>query len=142
VKRSAALAALSRDHHQALVVAQQLRRVDAGGRAQARMRFLSFWTEHGERHFRLEEEILLPGYARYGDARHPLVQRVLVDHVAIRVRAGGLAADPDVDVEALRELGERLAAHVRLEERELFPMIEEVMPPDELRALAEALDRS
>jgi iron-sulfur cluster repair protein YtfE (RIC family) len=140
VKRSAALAALSRDHHEALVVAQRLRRADADTAADARSRFLTYWTEHGRAHFQREEEILLPGYAAYGDAHHPLVLRALGDHVAIRQRAGVIAADPSADPETLHDLGERLSAHVRLEERELFPLIEADMPADELVALGLALD--
>ena len=35
----------------------------------------------------------------------------------------------------LRALGERLDAHIRLEERELFPLAERVVPESELRAL-------
>ena len=62
------------------------------------------------------------------------------DHVAIRQRAGVVAADPSADPELLHDLGERLSAHVRLEERELFPLIERDMPADELVALALALD--
>ena len=100
MKRSAALASLSRDHHQALVVAQRLRRAEAGTAADARERFLTYWGEHGRRHFRLEEEILLPGYAAYGDAHHPLVLRVLGDHVAIHQRADRLAHRPATDPDA------------------------------------------
>jgi hypothetical protein len=37
-------------------------------------------------------------------------------------------------------LGTELAAHVRLEEREVFPLIERVMPERELAALARALE--
>jgi hemerythrin-like domain-containing protein len=141
VKRSEALASLSRDHHQALVVAQQLRRATAADAARARTRFLDFWRRDGHRHFQLEEEILLPGYAAHGDPYDPVVLRVLGDHVAIRQRANQLATGPDEpDPDTLHGLGERLAAHVRLEERELFPAIEQAMPPDELTALAQALD--
>ena len=43
-------------------------------------------------------------------------------------------------LDELHELGTRLAAHVRLEERALFPMIENVMPADELLAVARALE--
>jgi hypothetical protein len=64
---------------------------------------------------------LLPGYAAYGDAHHPLVLGGLGDHVAIRQRSDQLAADPTVSPQALHDLGERLASHVRLEERELSP---------------------
>jgi hemerythrin-like domain-containing protein len=142
VKRSDALRSLSRDHHEALVVALRLRRATAETAIEARARFLAFWTAHGELHFRLEETTLLPAYAAHGDPYHPLVLGVLGDHVAIRQRAAGLAADPDAPLEALHELGQRLDDHVRREERELFPLIEEAMPEDELAALAAALSRA
>ena len=51
MKRSAALTSLSRDHHQALVVAQRLRRADAESASDAREQFLTYWGEHGRRHF-------------------------------------------------------------------------------------------
>ena len=142
MKRSEALASLSRDHHQALVVAQQLRRATEETASDARAAFLRYWTTHGRRHFRLEEETLLPGYAAYGDAHHPLVLSMLGDHVAIRQRADRLAAHPAASTDALHDLGNVLAAHVRLEERELFPLIEDAMPTAELTALAEALERA
>ena len=139
MKRSRALTSLSHDHHQALVIAQKLRRAGEGGAEEARTAFLAYWSEHGSEHFRLEEHILLPAYAAYGDSHHPLVLEALGDHVAIRQRAAKLTSgEPTVD--ELHELGTRLAAHVRLEERALFPMIENVMPPDELLAVASALE--
>lgn len=142
MKRSRALASLSRDHHQALVVAQRLRRAGEQTAGEARAAFLAYWTDHGQRHFRLEEDALLPGYAAYGDPYHPLVLAVLGDHVAIRQRAGRLAREPDPATETLHDLGDRLAGHVRREERELFPLIEEAMPADQLDALAAALVRA
>jgi len=141
VKRSEALAILSRDHHRALVNAQKLARAtDEGSATAARAGFLDFWDEEGRRHFQLEEELLFPAYASHGEARHPLVLRALGDHVAIRAQAAGLAATERPPAEVLNELGKALAAHVRLEERELFPLIEEAMPAEELLALANALD--
>lgn len=139
MKRSEALAILSRDHHHALVVAQKLTRADAESAAAARDRFLEFWEQEGRRHFQIEEELLLPAFAAHGDARHPLVLQVLGDHVEIRAKAARAAATSEPEVEALRLLGAELATHVRLEERELFPVIEEAIPADELLALAHAL---
>jgi len=52
VKRSEALAILSRDHHQALVVAQKLTHADADNATSARTRFLDYWPD-GRRHFQL-----------------------------------------------------------------------------------------
>ncbi|HEX5191167.1 MAG TPA: hemerythrin domain-containing protein [Solirubrobacteraceae bacterium] len=140
MKRSEALAILSRDHHQALFVAQRLRRAEADTAGDERRRFLQFWNAGGHRHFQLEEELLLPAYAAYGDAHHPLVLRVLGDHVAIRALANRLAEQPEATPDALHKLGAALAAHVRLEERELFEIIERAMPADELLELARRLD--
>jgi len=142
MKRSAGLASLSRDHHQALVVAQRLRRATEQTAGDAREAFLTYWSTHGRRHFSLEEEILLPSYAAYGDPYHPLVLTTLGDHVAIRQRADALAANPRASVVELHDLGERLARHVRLEERELFPLIEKEMPAAQLTLLADALEHS
>ena len=140
MKRSEALAILSRDHHQALVVAQRLKRADADTAAAARACFLDHWIPDMQRHFQLEEELLLPAYAAHGDPHHPLVLRALGDHVAIRAQATRLHAHPDPALDVLHALGAALAAHVRLEERELFPIIEAAMPADELLSLARALD--
>ena len=142
MKRDPALASLSRDHHQALFVAQRLRKATAETAADGRGRFLEFWRGHGEDHFRLEEDVLLPAYAPYGDAHHPLVARALCDHVEIRGRAAAVAGQEAVTPEALQQLGTRMAEHVRLEERELFPLIEAALPQDRLAAVGAALDEA
>jgi hypothetical protein len=140
MKRDPALAGLSRDHHQALAVALRLRRADRDTAADARRAFLDFWEREGSHHFRVEEEVLLPAFAGFGDAHHPLVARALCEHAVIRHHAGVLAGDGPVAPEELHELGRLMADHVRLEERELFVLIEEAMPQPELAALAAALD--
>ena len=142
MKRDPALVSLSHDHHQALFVAQTLRRADDETPAEARAAFLGYWESHGRDHFRLEEEILLPAYAGYGEAYDPLVARVLCDHVAIRALADALARDPHPGALALCALGVSLADHVRLEERRLFPLIERALSPVRLAALAAALEQA
>jgi hypothetical protein len=142
MKRNPGLVTLSRDHHQALSVAQKLRRATADTAQEARSAFVAYWEEHGRAHFRLEEEILLPAYAAHADPHHPLVARALCDHVAIRARADALAVDEAPDPATLRELGEDLADHVRLEERELFGLIEAALPAARLAAVATALEHT
>ena len=142
MRRSEALAILSRDHHHALVVAQKLKRATDTGAEDARQTFLEYWEAEGRRHFHLEEELLLPAYAVHGDARHRLVLQVLGDHVAIRAQAAQLAAVAEAAVARLHELGTALEAHVRLEERELFEVIEAAIPPAELLDLARALEQA
>ena len=58
MKRSPAIASLSRDHHQALFVAQELRRATDETAGEARGAALAYWDEHGREHFRLEERQL------------------------------------------------------------------------------------
>lgn len=140
MKRDPALLSLSHDHHQALFVAQRLRRATAETVADARVAFLAYWEKHGRYHFRLEEEVLLPAYAAHRAPHHPLVACALCDHVAIRGHADKLAYDDAPTAATLNELGVSLADHVRLEERELFPLIERALPAAALTALATALE--
>lgn len=142
MKRSAALQSLSRDHHAGLVVAQRLRRATPGTAAQVRDAFLDYWRSHGQQHFRSEEEILLPAYAGVGAPGHPLVVRVLVDHLTIRSKAADIAREPEQPPAALQELGVALADHIRVEERELFPLIEDALPAAELALVAAELEQA
>src|SRR5438874_2326019 len=119
---------VSRHHHKALVIAQQLRRATPASAAAVREAALAFWLQHEAAHFRAEEDLLMPTYAKHGDARHPLVAAVLGDHMEIRRRFDALRTNGAVEVISLAELGALLAAHVRLEERELFPLVESAVP--------------
>jgi len=93
----------------------------------------------GRRHFREEEELLLPTFAGFGDLEAPVVAQVLVDHVRIRRLVVEIASGTP-ELSTLRVLGTLLEQHVRREERELFPLIEGVVPERELARLAALLD--
>ena len=140
MKRSDALAQLSREHHHGLVVAQRLNRATAATAAAARDAFLTFWDQEGHQHFRVEEDVLLPALARHCSPTHDAVVRVVTDHIDIRRRAIDVAGDPTPD--ELRALGDRLHAHIRHEERMLFPLIEATLPDHELATLAVALEQA
>jgi hemerythrin-like domain-containing protein len=136
MKRSPELAALSRDHHQALTAALRLRRAMPDDVHEAVAHFLDFWNRHGRRHFAIEEELLLPalpddeGWAEAAD-------RVRREHAEIRARTAELAtAQP---VEAARELGQLLRDHVRYEERHLFMLLEQRLAPEALARLGREL---
>jgi hemerythrin-like domain-containing protein len=140
VKRSAELTPLSHDHHQALFVAQRLKRAEDAG--EARNRFLDFWRSHGRDHFVIEEEILLPAWTiASGDADRAQAARVAAEHLEIRRAARALERELP-DLEALRELGELLERHVRFEERELFPAIEAQLDAEQLAELGTEIERA
>jgi hemerythrin-like domain-containing protein len=136
VRRSEALAPLSRDHHQALAAALRLRRADEESVTGAVEHFRQFFETHGRAHFALEEQHLLPALPATDADWSAATERVLVDHAAIRERAAGLAS---ASVAQARGLGELLAAHVRFEERVLFAMVEERLSADELERLGRLL---
>jgi hemerythrin-like domain-containing protein len=143
VKRSAALAPLSRDHQHALDAALRLRRADDETVADAIARFQRCFADEGRRHFAIEERLLLPALPADDPEWAPGVDRVRADHDAIRTQADALAATGAGELAgAARALGERLTAHVRFEERELFAVLERRLAPDALARLGEAVARA
>lgn len=127
MKRSSALAPLSRDHHDALVIAMALTRArDVTARASA-MLFADFITGHETRHFALEESLLLPALPPGARARQ-LADHVLADHRYLRGAAAKLSLPrSELHATQLHSIGARLRAHVQFEERELFPYLEEAL---------------
>lgn len=174
MKRSPAFAQLSRDHHDALVIAMALTRAGAGTAHSATMLFADFISEHEVHHFALEEAYLLPALPP-GQRGRELSQQVLADHRWLResaeqvrragARSGELAgarsgverAGAGVDlvadaqasvelagaqsgIELAHSLGARLRAHVQLEERKLFPYLEESLDPATLAQIGVQID--
>lgn len=84
---------------------------------------------------REEEEFLLPAYAEVGDIEHPLIKLMLEEHKKIRASMDLLLKQSMATLE-MNELGHLLEDHIRREEREIFPMIEQALPEDKLQQLA------
>ena len=126
MKRHHALIPLSHDHQHALVEAQRLRRAAdrADGPSGAATAFIRFFRSSSVPHFREEEEALFPLVIDVEEARELLVQ-ALLDHQRMLALVTALEAGGEIRA-TMRALGERLEAHVRLEERALFPLIERV----------------
>jgi hemerythrin-like domain-containing protein len=142
MKRHPALIPLSRDHHDGLVQAVRLRRAAADGDASARLvaarEFVEFFRDEERVHLRDEEEELFPLFLRHVQSQPAPLREARVHHVQLEgfARKLGIAvAAGIVDREALDAAGALLEAHIRLEERQLFPLIEELVPDDELRRL-------
>jgi mannose-6-phosphate isomerase-like protein (cupin superfamily) len=135
--RHPALIPLSHDHHHGLVVARRLRRAASEDeRRRAADAFVRFVEGEGGDHFRQEEDTLFPLVVASLDEPPELVERATLDHLHLRTAAVRLRRTRDSPgAEALRALGDRLDAHIRLEERELFPLAERVVPESELASL-------
>ena len=147
MKRHPSLTAFSDDHHQGLVHARRLRKSASGegdNSADTARNFLEFWQRDTSLHFRKEEEVLLPVLARYGGdfGERPILQ-MLVQHARIRGLAMQLSDEfkqDNIREDTLRNLGELLEAHIRLEERLVFPLIEQTLPKHALQEVSYRLD--
>jgi hemerythrin-like domain-containing protein len=153
MKRHPSLHPLSQHHHFALIQALEMRRA-AEALAEKRVaavqrqveKFVRFWHKSGQVHFREEEEVLLPAYARYKRLdKDAEVMRILADHAEIRAAAHDfeerLAAKIPIRAEEIAGLGKLLHDHVRLEENELFPRIEKTLDEEQLDAMGRGLTR-
>jgi quercetin dioxygenase-like cupin family protein len=147
MKRHQALIPLSHDHHEALVEARRLRRgAEAPDAKAAVTAFLRFFATSAVPHFREEEELLFPHVAGV-EVAHELVVQALLEHQHLHAAASELrdlvAGDSDDRDLAgpMRDLATMLEAHVRFEERRLFPLIEELLSDEALSSLATAATR-
>jgi iron-sulfur cluster repair protein YtfE (RIC family) len=138
MKRHRSLLPLSHDHHRALVQVRRLKGVregsDAGTVARA---FLGFFAEETVRHFREEEELVFPAVLDCPSAREPLVQALLQHerlHALTKLLREALDTGRPI-TPIMQELGDLLVAHVRHEERCLFPLIEEFVDDSTLAAI-------
>lgn len=136
MKRHPSLQPLSRDHHEALVQVQTLRPAAVGGpdeRRVARARFRDLWDGWFRDHLGLEERWLPPLIPESDD-----VDRLREEHEEIRSLAEAFvrgAAEAEPARALMLRLAERLHDHIRWEERQLFPAIEQAAGAEELRFL-------
>ena len=123
MKRSPALQPLSREHHTALTLAKACERAaqfgDEERLGKTCQRAIQAFSNELEPHFQFEEQSLLP--LLHSIETQPLVESTLVDHEQLRELLNGLQQN---NAEALDSFGKCLSAHVRFEEKELFPVLE------------------
>ncbi|MBJ7457707.1 MAG: hemerythrin domain-containing protein [Thermoleophilaceae bacterium] len=137
MKREVALRPLSREHLVALMAAKNLR--EAEDAKQGSEIYLTFWKEDGQRHFRIEDEVLIPFWAAHADVDKAGVARMNEEHLELRSAVVRFAAE-EVTLDEVHALGDLLHDHVRFEERELFPLIEEALDDDLLSLLEAAVE--
>lgn len=123
MRRSGALLHLSREHHATLAMAAQARRAadhgDAAAQAEALARVAAHWRTLMNAHCAAEELLLQLAAGTVGDAE---AARVVAEHAELHTLALGPCA---LDTAArLRRFAELTVAHVRHEERSLFPRLQ------------------
>lgn len=122
IKRSAELTPLSHDHHTTLVFALRLKNgLAAAVDSSVLQQYVSwYFTGHMLQHFREEEELL------FKRSDLPECVRAMEEHVAIHALANDFIAT--ANRQAAEDFHQLVTAHVRFEERELFPLLEKTLP--------------
>ena len=147
MKRNKNLQPLSRDHFQALTLAQKIEQSLKGDTPPPLTNIINyvnaFWQNYLIPHFEVEEEFLLPSLASKVGEGNELIERTLGDHQKLKgiQRSLETSVSREEGVRILKEFASELHDHVRFEERELFPAIEKQLTQDELDALGSDIEK-
>lgn len=143
MKRHPSLAHLSREHHGALILARLLQKdapaykdlpADTDGKA---IYALKFYKEELIKHFE-EEEKVLKLVTGINAALDLLVKTIFREHQELH-ESFKLISNHSGLTTHLDELGKELEIHIRKEERELFPLIQETCSEDLMTAIDTSL---
>ncbi len=145
-RRHESLIHFSRDHHDGLMLAQQIldqRRTmlpDWPKDFRGRVTYVTaFFQDHLRPHFTAEEEHLFPLIQRHVAPSKDLITRLIAEHRQMETIVGGFARPGFApSQEKLHEFGRILEEHIRTEERKLFPLFEKEAG-DEVLTKAQAL---
>lgn len=138
MKRSDELRPLSVEHHHGLFQVRQLRLALQGkfDIQDAVSQLLDEWKQVIEPHFSTEESILIPVYQKCPTVRAELIETFTIQHLDIRRLFLKLQSfTRDKDTHLLYDIADQLEIHIRFEERELFPAIEETLDPQTLEQI-------
>lgn len=141
-KRHAALVPIARDHHDGLLLAVRLQQGDRAELKlwshdpnQQRAYVLAFVEQSLQRHFDVEEKVVFRA-ATAIPAAAPVVKQLIEEHRRLMTIAQDLRSAPAEGLpELLRAFGVLLEAHIRLEDRTLFPVMEEQLGDEPLNTL-------
>ena len=89
-------------------------------------------------HFENEEKILFPAVNGISEKLDKLIEVILTEHTLLHEIFNKLEINKNPDI--LDRAGEVLEQHIRLEERELFQLIQEVVPKKILESLEGKID--
>ncbi len=136
IKRNQNIVKLSRDHHTTLLFCWKIRNGLKNAAEPGRiLKYVQYFRDiHMVPHFKQEEEIL------FAPVKDKQVQKALDDHKNILQQVELLEKD-GMDIESrLMNLADTVDNHVRYEERELFPYLEELLSSDQLEEIGRQMN--
>lgn len=135
MKRHQSIVPLSRDHHTGLLCCWKIRQGLQKQIAVQRIAdYIGYFREiHLIPHFQEEEALLF-------NRDIPGCRKAMDEHAAMNQLVDIIIADPLA--EDLVKFADLLESHIRFEERELFPRLEQTMTADELQDVAERIAKA
>jgi iron-sulfur cluster repair protein YtfE (RIC family) len=137
IRRSESIMKLSREDHFSLLFCWKIREGLKKRTAPKRMVQYAqyFWSNHIQPHFLEEEEIL------FAPLQDEMVLKAMEEHAAIREGIEALTVLPPENItDELTKLADQLDKHVRYEERQLFPHLENVLSDAQLESIGAQLN--
>jgi len=147
MKRHPALYTLSHDHHQGLILSQQIKKgapqykgmpLTLAGKKEYT---ISFYNADLAKHFQDEEEILFPTVKNKNTELDKLIAEIISEHRNVETLIEDMEKTDQLE-SVLDELSCLLEKHIRKEERKLFMEIEKVLSDDELKIISEKISVS
>jgi len=141
--RDKSLVPLSRQHQHALALCVRIDRaspVSDSDLAAWQAEITQLCQAEIEIHFVAEEKVVFPEAIRFPEFV-AFVDDLMADHSALRAMFAEAAAQ-QMSVGSLSAVAQRLSAHIRKEERQLFEGLQEVLSKDELALMGQRLDEA
>lgn len=138
--RDKSLVPLSRQHQHALALCVRIDRaslVDDADLAAWQAEIAQHFQSEIRIHFAAEEQVLFPAARRFPELL-ALVKELLTDHAELR-DSFAKAESAEMSPAEVPAFGQRMSAHIRKEERQLFESMQELMSPEELALLGQKL---
>ncbi len=143
MKRSKYLETLSWEHHNGLVLSYRLKKgMELNVPIEELKNYLLYlWTNSVSHHFKHEEQHLAVMNEKIKDRE--LLDRMLKEHREFYRLIESLSGETDDNnkKKLIEEFTANLEAHIRFEERELFPFIEQHFPESKLASIGRILHK-
>jgi hemerythrin-like domain-containing protein len=137
MKRIPELRKLSEDHHYGLVLARKARLAkDETSAKKVWWEVMNKFQDELDPHFIIEEKYLAPPLETLGE--NALIERFHNDHKELRSLVHDLVGHSLI---TLKKFGEKLEAHIRFEERELFEVAQKRLSVESLKAIEKACQK-
>jgi iron-sulfur cluster repair protein YtfE (RIC family) len=140
------LHSLSHDHHQGLILAQQLKKGAPQYKGmpktleEKKHYTISFFGSVLKKHFSAEEEILFPLVQNKNSEVDNLINEIIDEHRKMEKLVDQIQTADELE-NILDELGWLLESHIRKEERKLFMLIQDILTEEELNDIKNRLNK-